>query len=402
MATPNDDIPLSSADKQALLPESAEQAVHDIQAVNEQLLLAGLREQTLAEQLRHQLAFTNAITNSLDEGLFTLDRTGRFIMVNPAAERILGWTEAELYSQDISAVIPVNTAYGASSAMAPALLMDVLHFGTTQRSNDALFVHRDGSMLPIAYSAAPIMMDGQIAGAVVTFRDMTEIRRLQRMRDEYLALISHDLRIPLTIILGRAQMLQRWLTMQGREHQLHSATIIVEGSFRMKQMIDDLVDRSHSDADTDALCRSTIDLVALVQRMINQTVAPEDHARITLDALPALLVLVEVSQIERVVVNLLTNAIKFSPQDHPIIVQVYRHTTNALITIADQGIGISPEDLVHLFEKYYRAHTAKHIIGSGLGLYSSKQIVEAHGGRLWAESTVGIGSTFTVALPLPV
>ena len=82
------------------------------------------------------------------------------------------------------------------------------------------------------------------------------------------------------------------------------------------------------------------------------------------------------------------------------MVQVFQQATDAIITVTDQGIGIAPEDLPHLFEKHYRAQTVGQIAGNGLGLYSSRLIVEAHGGRLWAESTVGMGSTFTVALPL--
>jgi PAS domain S-box-containing protein len=378
-----------------------EQAVIDTRAINEQLLIAGLRELELAEQLQRQLAFTAAITNSLGEGLYTLDHEGRFMLVNPAAEHMLGWTEAELLGKDVSVVIPSNAARGDSSAVAHAPLLDVLRLGTTQRSENALFVHRDGGVFPTAYSAAPIVMEGQIVGAVVTFRDMTEMRRLQRMRDEYLALISHDLRAPLTLILGRTQMLLRRLTQLGLDAEAQSANIVVESSFRMNQMIGDLVDRSRTDADMDAQQRASADLVVLVQRMIDQTIVPDDRAHVSLHAIPSLLMTIDVAQIERVVVNLLTNARKFSPREYPIIVQVYRQASDAIIAIVDHGIGIAAEDLPHLFEKHYRARTVKQIIGSGLGLYSSRLIVEAHGGRLWAESIVGTGSTFTVTLPLP-
>jgi PAS domain S-box-containing protein len=374
-----------------------EQAIIDTRAINEQLLIAGLRELELAEQLQRQLAFTTAITNSLGEGLYTLDHEGRFMMVNPAAERMLGWQEAELIGKDVGVVIPSNAANAGDYAP----LLDVLHLGTTQRSENALFVNHNGDVFPTAYSAAPIVLEEQIVGAVVTFRDMTEMRRLQRMRDEYLALISHDLRAPLTLIIGRTQMLLRRLTQLGLEVEVQSANIVVESSFRMNQMIGDLVDRSCSDADMDAQQRASADLVVLVQRMIDQTIIPNDRAHVSLHAIPSLLMTIDVAQIERVVVNLLTNARKFSPREYPINVQIYRQNSDAIIAIVDHGIGIAAEDLPHVFEKHYRARTVKHIIGSGLGLYSSRLIVEAHGGRLWAESIVGTGSTFTIALPLP-
>jgi signal transduction histidine kinase len=220
------------------------------------------------------------------------------------------------------------------------------------------------------------------------------------MREEYLALMSHDLRAPLTAILGRAQLLERRLTQHGLAREAASANIIVQSSIRMDDMIEGLLDRTRTDAIMDAQQRSGIDLVAVVRQMLDQTIAPDDRARVTLDAIPTLLVVVEVAQIERVVVNLLTNALKFSARPTPIVVQVYQQATDAIIAITDHGSGIAPEDLPHLFEKHYRAQTVGQIAGNGLGLYTSRLIVEAQGGRLWAESTVGLGSTFTVALPL--
>jgi PAS domain S-box-containing protein len=392
-----------SADAQppsSTTPSAGDQLLHDLQAVNQQLLIAGLREQQLAEQLGRQLAFTTAITTSLGEGLYVLDTAGRCTFANPAAEQMLGWTSDELQGKHISLVIPMQAARGASAAATPAALLDVLRLGTTQRDEDALFVHHDGGLFPTAYSAAPIITDGQVVGAVVAFRDMTEVRRLQRTRQEYLALISHDLRAPLTAILGRAEMLVRRLTQQGLEHEADSAKVVFESSQRMNHMIADLVERSRTDADMQAQHRSVIDLVAVVRQMIDQTITPDDRRRITFDAVPTLAVVVEAAQIKRVIVNLLTNALKFSAPEYPIVVQVYQEASDAMIAVTDQGIGIAPEDLPRLFEKHYRGQSVEQIAGSGLGLYSSRLIVEAHGGRVWVESSVGMGSTFTVALPL--
>jgi PAS domain S-box-containing protein len=393
-----------SGDGQPLLlatPDAAEQFAHDVQAVNEQLLIAGLHEQELAEQLQRQLAFTTAITTSLGEGVYVLDTAGQCTFVNPAAEHMLGWLSAELRGQNISVVFPIQARQSMSIDTIPIPLLDVLRFGTIQRDEDAMFVHRDGKLLPTAYCAAPIVMDGAVVGAVITFRDMTEVRRLQRMREEYLALMSHDLRSPLSAIIGRAQILMRRLTQQGLVQDAQSASIVVESGFRMNAMIEDILARSRMDTTMDARHRSVIDLVKVVRQMIHQTVAPEDGARVTLDAEPTLPMVVDAVQIERVIVNLLTNALKFSPADRPINVQVVKSATEAIITVTDQGIGIAPEDLLHLFEKHYRAQTVGQIAGNGLGLYSSRLIVEAHGGRLWAQSTLGAGSTFTIALPLP-
>jgi PAS domain S-box-containing protein len=189
-----------------------EQVAVDTRAVNEQLLMAGLREQELAEQLKHQLAFINAITNSLGEGVYALDRAGRLTFVNPAAEQLLGWTEAELLGTDAHAVIHMASANGVRIVPEDVALQARMHSSTTYRDDDAVLTRRVGAMFPAAYSAAPIVADGQVVGTVVAFRDMTELRRLQQLQEEYLALISHDLRAPLTSIMAGTEFLLRTLT----------------------------------------------------------------------------------------------------------------------------------------------------------------------------------------------
>ncbi|MEO7912291.1 MAG: PAS domain S-box protein, partial [Roseiflexaceae bacterium] len=166
----------NSADEQLhppVTPGAAEQVAHDIRAINEQLLIAGLREHELAEQIQHQLAFTNAITNSLGEGLVALDLAGRFLMVNPAAEHMLGWTERELLGQGAYEVVHGQAASSLDSAAEDAPLLAVMRSGTAAHDEHATWTRRDGLMFPTAYSAAPIVADGQVIGAVVAFRDMT-------------------------------------------------------------------------------------------------------------------------------------------------------------------------------------------------------------------------------------
>ena len=155
-----------------------EQAVLETRAINEQLLIAGLREQELAEQLQRQLVFTTAITTSLGEGLFVLDRAGRCTMVNPAAERMLGWTEGELLGRGAHEIIHGQAAASGGGKGGDLPLLAVMYSGTATCDEHALWTRRDGAVFPTAYSAAPIVTDTQVVGAVVTFRDMTEVRQV--------------------------------------------------------------------------------------------------------------------------------------------------------------------------------------------------------------------------------
>lgn len=153
-----------------------EQTVIDIRAINEQLLIASLREMELAEQIQRQLAFTNAITISLGEGLYTLDRAGRFMMVNPAAEQILGWTEVELLGRGTHEIIHAQATASVFSEAEDSPLLAVMGSGTVSRDDNATWTRRNGTTFPASYSAAPIVTNGQVIGAVVAFRDMTEAR----------------------------------------------------------------------------------------------------------------------------------------------------------------------------------------------------------------------------------
>ncbi len=377
-----------------------EQDVVDTRAINEQLLIAGLREQELADQLRRQLAFTSAITTSLGEGVYALDRAGHLTFINPAAERMLGWTEAELLGRDAHKVIHVQPANGTRRPAEDSPVLEVMRSGTADRNEDAVLTRWDGTTFPGAYSAAPIITAGQVVGAVVTFRDMTEVRRLQERQEEYLGLISHDLRAPLAVILGHAELLRRRLAQQGLEKDANSAKAVVESGTRMHIMIQDLLARSRREAGSAELHPAPIDLAQLVRRIVDQTAASADRERIDLEAVEQLPVMVDTAQIERVVVNLLTNALKFSAPESAVVVRMYSDSDRAMLSIADQGVGIDPADLPHLFEKYYRAHAVDQIDGSGLGLYISRLIVEAHGGHIWAESEIGTGSTFMFSLPM--
>jgi PAS domain S-box-containing protein len=334
------------------------------------------------------------------EGVYALDRAGRFTFINPAAEQLLGWTEAELLGRDAHPVIHMQRANGVCIVPEDVPLQAMMHSGTTYSDDDAVLTRRDGAVFPAAYSAAPIVTDGQVVGAVVVFRDMTEVRRLQQSQEEYLALISHDLRAPLTTIMGGTELLLRTLTQQGLEREVVSAKIVFESSHRMNDMIEGLLDRSRLEAGQVAMRQNPIDLVQLATRIIDQTVMPADRNQIHLEGVAELPVVVDAAQIERVIINLLTNALKFSAPGSPVVVGLYRDGNRALVSIADQGGGIDPQDLLHVFEKHYRARTRTEIEGTGLGLYISRLIVEAHGGQLWAESRVGMGSRFTFTLPL--
>jgi PAS domain S-box-containing protein len=219
-------------------------ATPELWEVNEQLLLAGLREQALAEQLSRQLAFFTAITTSLADGVLTVDSARHITFANPAAQQILGWPAGDLEGRDAQLVLALLHAPATPRGADGAFLVAPLGAGTTLRDQQAIWTRHDGTHFPVTYAAAPIRTNAQVVGAVVTFHDRSAIERLQQQRDDYLALLSHDLRAPLTVILGYANLLERRLTTHALPREAQNAQAIMAGVAHMTTLIAAVLDHS--------------------------------------------------------------------------------------------------------------------------------------------------------------
>ena len=391
---------------------SAAPAREELQAVNERLLLAGLREQELADQLRRQLAFTNAIVGNLGEGVCALDGACRVTLVNPAAERLLGWTEAEILGRGWDEVV-----HSVRGTDCPPL--EAVSAGATFRADDDRFVRRDGGSFAVAYTAAPIIADEVVVGAVVVFRDITARQRdeaeraalLARVeaalafRTRFIAITAHELKSPLTSLKGYAQLLLRRAQRAGDDRQLGSVARIEASVERMARLIDDLADVARIEGDGLALDMSPLDLRALLAETVAEVgaTAPDFALRLQVEgAQVAVWVDGDRTRLQQVLINLLTNAVKYSSERREVEIAFLQAGGRAITTVTDYGIGIPAEQQASVFEPYVRAEnaTAGSYSGLGLGLFISKAIVDRHGGTLTLASEEGRGSTFTLALPL--
>jgi len=215
---------------------------------------------------------------------------------------------------------------------------------------------------------------------------------------------SHELRTPLTTLLGRAQMLQRWLAKAENvdERSQRTIQIVVSQAQRLNKMITALLDVSRIQTGRFSIDPAPMDLAALVRRVVEESrLTIVDHTVILEDAQEPAMIFGDEVRLEQMLQNLIGNAVKYSPGGGPVTVRLSRSDGLAVISVSDQGIGIAPEDQKKLFRRFYRVDNRLAIVdkGTGLGLTIVRGLAEAHGGSVSLESEVGVGTTVTLRLP---
>jgi signal transduction histidine kinase len=293
---------------------------------------------------------------------------------------------------------------------------------------DTARVHKDGYPVAISLSLSPILGEaGTVMGVSAIGRDVRERRRLEaerdrllesertaralaeaaiQARDEFVAVISHDLRNPLAAVKGHLQMIRRRAArgeVPSAEQLVERLDAIQSSITALSAQIDELHDATRLQAGQRLdLQRQPTDLVALAREcVLRQQHTSEVHRLCLVCGVEQLIGSWDAARLERVLANLLGNAIKYSPAGGEVLVEVNRDGAWAVISVIDHGLGIPAADLPHIFERYRRGRNVdRQIAGSGLGLAGARDIIEQHGGTISAASREGQGSTFIVRLPL--
>lgn len=233
-------------------------------------------------------------------------------------------------------------------------------------------------------------------------KEVAERKQLEEQREDLLRAVSHDLRNPLTAVLGQSQYLERAMAKAGLDaNLLEGARSIQVGAQRMNAMIGDLVESARSESGQLRLDSEPIDLASFVREVVHRTGPSVEAGRIEVE-MPAGLPPVDAdpNRLERIFANLISNALKYSDENTPVRIGAESLDGEVVVAVRDSGRGIDRMDLEHIFERFYRARGARKAEGLGIGLYTTRMLVEAHGGRIWVESEPGTGSTFSFTLPL--
>jgi signal transduction histidine kinase len=351
---------------------------------------------------QHQVAQLEAILANMPDGLLIVDGRGRLVRLNDSARQLLGLEEPSLV---VGQALDRNQWRHwpvAARGLAEALASVVDHLrrsGQPQEVQVELPSATNHRVMSISARA----LSGPTGGGVIVMRDVTVQFDSHRFKDEMFSIASHDLKMPATVIKTEAQSLKR-LIAAGKDEPgeiQESLSLIVKQADRLSTLLNLLFDVSRMDAGQLGLDLELTDLRNVLLGPVRALQSASAVHEIELRAPTAVIGHFDRRRLERVVENLLSNALKYSPDGGLIEVQLECDATGATVSVRDQGVGLAPGVAAHAFERFYRGPAIRHLEGGGLGLYICQAIVAAHGGQMWAESRgPGLGSTFSFRLPL--
>ncbi|MGA2505477.1 MAG: ATP-binding protein [Anaerolineales bacterium] len=331
-----------------------------------------------------ELQKLDTIIDHIEDGVIILDEQSNLLSINPAARRAFGlWQEEEVKGKRVTEVLPHPDL--------KILLNESIH--NPMPHNEIAF--EDGRVLSAQCTPVPKI------GMAITMQDITYLKQIDRLKNEFVHTVSHDLRSPLTAILGYVDLLDRVGPVNDQQREfIHRVQNSVQS---ITALVNDLLELGRIEAGYDSQ-KEIVPLEGIIRFSLETLGGQISDKRLNLHLnLPE-----EVPQmrgnpirLRQMLDNLIGNAIKYTPESGEITIDVEARNDQVIFRISDTGPGIPPGDQPHIFEKFYRAsNVPKGVGGSGLGLAIVKSIVDNHQGRIWVDSLLGQGSTFTVVLPL--
>ena len=347
-----------------------------------------------------------AILRSMVEGIAVVDARERVTFCNEAFSRI--WNVGPAGIEGKPAIEVIRQTHVLELIRQALSGEETLHgeisLGTAQPRNFSVTVAPIRSSGDVI-TGSETQQKNETFGTVVVLHEITDLRRLEQVRRDFVANVSHELRTPLTAIQGFAETLLTG-ALEDQKNNRHFVEVIRNHAARLSRLTDDLLKLSRIEAGKLDMDFQSVDLEALIGAAVEsaRATANQKHLELGVPDVPRNLpgILGDASLLREVMRNLLDNAIQYTPAGGSINVSATRREGFVVTTVADTGIGIPQADQVRIFERFYRVDAARsrEVGGTGLGLAIAKHIVEAHGGQIWVESTVAEGSQFHFSLPV--
>ena len=349
-----------------------------------------------AEEYRQQLYFLQRLIDTIPTPIFYKDAAGKYLGCNTSFETLLGKTRGDIIGRSIQDV--------ATGEMA-----DILHktdytltLEPGVRQYETHLIDNDDRYRDFILNVATFSdHTGRVAGSIEVMTDITGHKEMERMKDEMLSAVNHEIRTPLTVLIGYLQYLSENRVDEAQLKEFLAA--MNEAAENLKKLFHDFLDMQQVKARKVGYQFRPLAIKAVLEEAAATFAGASDRHRLTVN-LPAELPLVSGNKkrLHEVVGKLLTNAVRYSPDGGDIVLGARRDGESVTLWVKDEGLGIPPEALDKVFDRFYRVDntTRRSTAGLGLGLALVREIVAAHGGRVWVESAVGKGSTFYISLPV--
>jgi len=347
---------------------------------------------------------SQSILESVGDGIYGLDTSGRCTVVNPAAAAMLGYTQQEMLGRSVHELIHHTLPDGRPNPAASCCILQCLQTLQPIRVNNEVFWRKDGTSFPVEYVANPQLDNGVPVGIVVAFQDVTERHALDRMKDEFVSTVSHELRTPLTSLRAALGLVVSGALKDRQQEQKKMLDIAVANSERLTQLVNDILDLERIESGQMLLRCSQCEIGSLLLRAADLMSSAGMRAGIRVETTPSdLNVWADPDRIVQALTNLIGNAMKFSPRGS--VVRMFAEPGEegfVRVTVCDEGRGVPPDKTEAIFERFQQvdASDSRTMGGTGLGLAICRSIITQHGGRIWVESHQPKGSCFNFTLPI--
>jgi PAS domain S-box-containing protein len=375
----------------------------------DRLLLQSFADQAaIAVQNAQQYASTNrekrrtdAILDAVADGILILAPDRTVARCNPAFTRLAGRPAANVLGFKHNEVIRFDeVAHGPTLEQAEAGGWPLTPTATLYVEGD--LQRPDGSKLAVGVTYAPLLtQEGRLLNVIASVRDVSHFRQAEELQSTFISVISHELKTPVALIKGYVGTLRREDVRWDSKVVQDSLEVIEEEADRLAGLIENLLDASRLEAGALPINASDISLPRLAERMAERFRTQTQKHNIVVDFPPDYpVILADEQRIGQVLLNLLSNAVKYSPQGGEIRIWGQVHPEHVVVCVSDQGAGIAPGDIPHIFDRFYRADEAqRNTKGAGLGLYLTRAILEAHGGSIWVDPKYKGGACICFSLP---
>ena len=373
------------------LEETARHTDARIQNLSKQLSLVSNELLLKTAQLAEQRNKTQTIINGMTEGLLGCDESGRVIQHNQQARRILKCNQQQLDNQPLAEAAPV---------LGP-MIQGLLHSPQPGRESNAEV--RIGE-LDIRATCTPIHdQDGQLVGFVLILDDLTRQREVDRMKADIISIVSHEMRSPLTSIKGYVDLICNDPTEALSDNTQEYLKVVSANANRLSALVDDMLDLARIESGSLPMAFSQVDIQYLCESVVLnfKPAAQQKEQRFTRSIEGGVFVSGDLARLQQAVSNLVSNAVKYTPDGGEIALHAFTQNHEVLIEVRDSGVGIAPEHQTRIFSKFFRVKdkSTRQIGGTGLGLAIVQTIVEAHEGTIEVESEPDVGSLFRIRLP---